>query len=306
MRCFYMLKKTTKTLNIGVIGIRGAWSTESLSNQLKRKGAGGAVLELNEICYDLHYGKFYHRHHKLDSFDGFILKKMGPSYSSSLLDKLELLTLLERRGCTFFSSPAKIRRMISRLSCTIRLRDNQIPIPPTFISENLDDAVDWVEDNGPAILKPLYSTRARGMALLTTKEQARREIKALLARGEQIIYLQQKYNISGSDYGLVFLAGEYIGAYARVGNGSTWHTSTHQGGKYAAYRPSQGFIDLAKKAQKPFGLDFACVDMADTEEMGAVVFEVSAFGGYKGLYQSSGLDASDILTNHVIKRLSGT
>jgi len=300
-----MPKHSKKALNIGVIGIRGAWSTESLSAQLVRKGVGGAVLELNEICYDLNNYKFYHNHHQLDAFDGFILKKLGANYSPALLDELEMLELLERRGYTFFSSPQKVRRMISRLSCTVHLRDNDIPMPPTFITESLEDAVDWVEDNGTAVLKPLYSTKARGMSLLTNRDEARVAIEQMFAKGERIIYLQQKYDLSGSDYGLIFLGGQYIGAYARVGDGSTWHTSTYQGAKYAPYTPPQSFIDLAEKAQRPFGLDFTCVDVADTVEVGPVVFEVSAFGGYKGLYESTGLDASDMLTDYAIKKLGG-
>ena len=59
----------------------------------------------------------------------------------------------------------------------------------------------------------------------------------------------------------------------------------------------------SQRAQAPFGLDFTCVDVADTKEMGPIVFEVSAFGGYKGLYESSGLDASDLLTSYAISRL---
>lgn len=290
-------------MNIGVIGIRGGWSTESLSSQLARKGAGGEILELGEISYDLHHHHFYHHRHSLTDFDGFILKKLGPVYSPALLDELELLEMLERRGFRFFSSPARIRQMISRLSCTIRLREQGIPMPPTFISEDPVDAVRWAAANAPVILKPLYSTKARGMAMLTDERSARREIEALLQRGEKIIYLQKKYDLSGCDYGLIFLGGEFIGAYSRISDGSTWHTTTREGGRYGAFNPPHDFIDLAWRAQRPFELDFTCVDVADTVETGLVVFEVSAFGGYKGLYQSSGVDASDLLTDYAIRKL---
>jgi tetrahydromethanopterin:alpha-L-glutamate ligase len=290
-------------LNIGVIGIRGAWSTESLSQQLQNKGAGGTVIELDEIGYELDALRFYHHQYALDEFDGFIIKKMGREYSPNLLDKLELLELMERRGHRFFSSPHCIRKMISRLSCTINLIENGIPMPPTFITANLEAGVNWVVENGPAVLKPLYSTKAKGMALLDSGDSARTEISALLARGEEIIYLQKKCDLSGSDYGLVFLGGQYIGSYARVSDGSTWHTTTREGGKYGKYFPSQEYIDLAEKAQRSFGLDFTCVDLAETKEVGPIIFEVSAFGGYKGLFESSGLDASDLLTDYVIRKL---
>ncbi len=291
-------------MNIGVIGIHGAWSTEALSRQLQRKSAGGAVIGFQELSYDLDQNKARHPRHQLDHFDGFIIKKMGREYSPHLLDELELLEHLERGGYCFFSSPRRLREMISRLSCTIRLRENHIPMPPTFISEDPEAAIAWVLENGPAVLKPLYSTKARGMSLVSGRQDTLDAIAGLTSRGEKIIYLQQKYDLSGSDYGLVFLGAEYIGAYARVSDGSAWHTTTRAGGSYRRFEPPKEFIDLAVRAQAPFGLDFTCVDIADTKEAGPVVFEVSAFGGYKGLYESAGLDASDLLTDYVIGRLS--
>jgi tetrahydromethanopterin:alpha-L-glutamate ligase len=290
-------------LNIGVIGISGAWSTEALSQSLAKKGTGGAVIQLDEISYDLNSGAVYSNAHDLNDFDGFIIKKMGKDYSANLLDQLELLELLERRGVRFFSSPKMIRRMISRLGCTLRLLENAIPMPPTFVTENLEAAVSWVNANGPVILKPLYSTKATGMELLDDGEIARQHFDVLQQRGEKIIYLQKRYDLSGTDYGLVFMGGEYIGAYARVGDGSTWHTTTREGGKYEPFVPTQALIDLATRAQAPFGLDFTSVDIGVTKEAGPVVFEVSAFGSYNGLFESSGIDAPDLFTDYAIKHL---
>jgi ribosomal protein S6--L-glutamate ligase len=290
-------------MNIGVIGIKGGWSSESLSKQLSSKQCGGAVIELQDISYDLNTRTCSHPDHDLRAFDAFIVKKMGSDYSPHLLDELELLEMLERQGYRFFSSPRSIRMMISRLSCTICLRDNDIPMPQTFITESVEEGVAWVAEHGSCILKPLYSTKARGMELLQSENEARRSLTRFKEKGEKVIYLQKKLELNNNDYGLVFLDGHYIGAYARVGDGSSWHTTTEKGGKYRAYKPPQAFIDIAERAQRPFGLDFTSVDVADSEELGPVVFEVSAFGGYKGLYESSGLDASDLVTNHVIEKL---
>lgn len=293
-----------KRPNIGVIGIRGAWSTEVLSEHLKDKKAGGAVLELREICYDAGETRFSHRQYEIDDFDGFIIKKMGARYSSQLLDELELLALMENKGFIFFSSPHSLRKMISRLSCTIHLRTNNITMPPTYITEDIDHAIDWLEKNGPAILKPLYSTKARGMVLLERSKSPRKVLENFINAGEKIIYLQKKLDLSGSDYGLFFLGGNYIGAYARVGDGSTWHTTTEQGGRYLPFQPPQDYIDLAQRAQAPFDLDFTCVDVANSKEMGPIVFEVSAFGGFNGMSMSSGVDVADMVSDYAIARFT--
>ncbi|MEM7363298.1 MAG: GAK system ATP-grasp enzyme [Pseudomonadota bacterium] len=290
--------------NIGVIGVHGGWSTESLSHQLQSVGAGGAILQTSEIGYDLETGCFHHPSSNLAAFDALIIKKIGRQYSPWLNDELVLLQRLEAMGIRCFSSPSRLRNIVSRLSCTMTLRENNIPMPPTFVTQDVEAAIDWVDQHGPTVLKPLYSTKARGMQLLKNARTAKHVLKAATKRGERLMYLQQLVDVDDRDYGLVFLGDRYIGAYARVGDGSVWHTSTGGGGKYAPCKPTEEQIELAYRAQRPFGLDFTCVDLAVSQESGSVIWEVSAFGGYKGLHQATGTDASALLTEHVIRTLS--
>ena len=50
-------------------------------------------------------------------------------------------------------------------------------------------------------------------------------------------------------------------------------------------------------------MDFTTVDVADTDE-GPIVFEVSAFGGFKGAKEGIGIDAASLSADYVIKALS--
>jgi len=45
------------------------------------------------------------------------------------------------------------------------------------------------------------------------------------------------------------------------------------------------------------------VDVAETE-LGPVIFEVSAFGGFRGLYEGCGMEAAKLYADHVLRRLS--
>ncbi|MDT8282433.1 MAG: ATP-grasp family protein, partial [Gammaproteobacteria bacterium] len=90
--------------------------------------------------------------------------------------------------------------------------------------------------------------------------------------------------------------------YARQGNGDSWNTTINSGGHYVACQPSAEILQLAEKAQAPFALDFTCVDVVETA-MGPMVFEVSAFGGYRGLLDSHGIDAAKLYTDYVVDNL---
>jgi ribosomal protein S6--L-glutamate ligase len=119
-----------------------------------------------------------------------------------------------------------------------------------------------------------------------------------------MMYIQQKIPLPGRDLGMVFLAGNYLGSYARVSGGDAWNTTIHSGGRYAAHTPSTGVIELAQRAQALFNLDFTTVDIAETEA-GPIVFEVSAFGGFRGALEGIGIHAAEMYVEHVLNELAG-
>ncbi|MBL4679531.1 MAG: GAK system ATP-grasp enzyme [Pseudomonadales bacterium] len=297
------INSSTLTPRIAIIGRKNAWSTEILSEALADKSASGDIVELEEISYDLKNNEVLHPNLDLSSYDAFIIKKMGNEHNANLLDQLALLELLEQQGTMFVSSPLKLKLVMSRLSCTNRLHQYGLPMPPTFIGSNIDDALIWIQNHGPTVLKPLYSTKAEGMVVLDDKINARKVLDEFLGKGEKIIYLQQKLNLTGSDYALVFMGSQYIGAYSRVSDGTEWHTTTKDGRRYEAFNPGQDLIDLGQKANNAFNLDFLSVDIAISEELGPVLFEVSAFGAYKGMKEGCGIDVANMVADYTLSKV---
>jgi ribosomal protein S6--L-glutamate ligase len=203
-----------------------------------------------------------------------------------------------------FSRADNILRLIDRLSCTVSLHNAGIPMPATRVTEDIGAAVIAVQDFGRAVFKPLYSTRARGMCVIDAQrsnDEIEREVRAFQAQNP-MMYIQQKIDLPGRDLGMVFLAGEYLGTYARVHRGNAWSTTIHSGGRYAAYTPPGAVIELARRAQALFSMDFTTVDVAETSD-GPIVFEVSAFGGFRGALEGAGIDAAGLYAEHVLHQL---
>ncbi|MEN8802188.1 MAG: hypothetical protein ABF297_09430, partial [Thiogranum sp.] len=103
--------------------------------------------------------------------------------------------------------------------------------------------------------------------------------------------------------GMVFLGGRYLGSYARVSAGDAWNTTINSGGRYAACQPEAAVIDMADRAQSLFQMDFTTVDVAETGD-GPVVFEVSAFGGFRGASEGIGINAAQLYVEHVLAELA--
>lgn len=176
-------------------------------------------------------------------------------------------------------------------------------MPKTVITEDVSLAMEAVVNLGHVVLKPLYSTKARGMITINANDTEKEQKIRTFKQSNSVMYIQQMVDIPGRDLGVVFLGGRYLATYARQGSSDSWNTTINSGGHYVDYQPSAEILQLAEKAQAPFALDFTCVDVVETSQ-GPMVFEVSAFGGYRGLQDAHGIDAADLYTKHVIEQLN--
>ena len=289
---------------IAVVGT-DKWSCQVLVDELKKMTGFGLLIKMERVVADFNNQKVWFEDIDLTTLDAIIIKKISNTYDPCNIDQLEILRYLESCGVRIFSKPEAVIRLLDRLSCTTTLQQGQIPMPPTVITQCPERAQQAVKKFGKAILKPLWTSKARGMEVLTAEDP---QLLAKLEKYQQqygsVLYLQQMLNITSQDYGVVFLGGQYLATYARVKQDqNSWNTTTKSGGKYEPYEPSQEIIDLAYKAQGLFDLDFTCVDMVEVEGQ-VYVFEVSAFGGFKGLLEANNINAAELYSQFVLAQLN--
>jgi ribosomal protein S6--L-glutamate ligase len=290
---------------IGVVGLPGKWSTEVLADAVEAATGYRLVIDMGGVSLDLEQRRLYYRGEDLCRLDALVVKKISARYSPNTLDRLELLRVAEQAGVRVFSPAVNMLRLVDRLSCTVTLRNAGIPMPATRITEDPAAAVDAVQAFGSAIFKPLYSTRARGMCMIHAGSDAKKIERAVsdFHADHPMMYIQQKTDLPGRDLGLVFLGGEYLGCYARVADKDAWNTTIRSGGRYTAHHPDDGIIELAHRAQALFGMDYTTVDVAESRA-GPLVFEVSAFGGFRGASEGAGIDAAQLYTEYVLQQLT--
>ena len=288
---------------IGVIGIPGGWSSECLADALGNITGFRLLIGMENAALDLEKGTVCASGQDLMELDGLIVKKIAAEYSPDVLDRLEMLRFLELKGLPVFSKPSSILKLIDRLSCTVTLAAHGLPMPETTVTENVEEALEAVERYGRAVFKPLYSTKARGMRIIEAGPEARASIEEFRASGNPVMYLQKMLPPLEQDLGVTFLGGRYLATYARQSGNGSWNTTKHSGGRYVAHEPSPEIVELARKAQSLFDMSFTCVDVAETAE-GPMIFEVSAFGGFRGLQDACGLDAAKAYAQHVLENVA--
>lgn len=289
-------------VRIGVVGNEGSWSTEVLADAVAARTGERLLVDPRRLVLDTGRRTVLADDLDLCALDGLVIKKIGKVYTAQLLDRLELLRVVEEAGVPCFSSPTRILRLLNRLSCTVALGQAGLPLPPTVVTESIDVAVDAVRRFKKAVLKPLYSTKARGMRVVSKKAKDLEEVLREHQKLNRVFYLQQLVEHGGRDLAVVFLGEEHLGTYARVADPGSWNTTVREGGRYEDCDPSPEVLALARRARDAFGLDFTSVDVVETP-FGPQVFEVSAFGGYRGLSEALGIDAAQRYADYVCDRV---
>lgn len=301
---------------IAVVGVPGGWSSETLADAVEQRTGFRLLVDMAHVRLDMATGSMWFQGQDLTALDAVIVKKIAASYSPDVLDRLEMLRCLEGAGVRVFSRPGSILRLIDRLSCTVSLRLAGMPMPATTVTEDVAEACATVAAYGRAVFKPLYSSKARGMVVLGDDDTGDGDdgsggdelsvceaVAAFKAAGNPVMYIQQFVAHAGRDLGVTFLGGRYLATYARQGSGASWNTTTRSGGRYVAVEPAAEIVELARKAQEPFGLDFTCVDVVETPD-GPLIYEVSAFGGFRGLLDACGIDAAARYVNFVLEQIA--
>jgi ribosomal protein S6--L-glutamate ligase len=294
-------------MRIGVVGTRAAWSTECLAAALRKEGAAVAMVDLATCAVELP-GGVRRAGQPLPPLDGVVVKKIGDTAGGfAIRERINVLRQIERDGVPVWSAPDRLETALDRYRMTLELAAAGLPIPETVVTDDLDQAEAAVVRFGAAVLKPLYTSKGRGMAKLVPDPTLRETLARHREADGGPFYLQRFVPHPGRDLGVAVLDGHVLGAYWRVSAGGAWMTTVRAGGRYVAADPPPEAMDLAVRAAKTFGLLFTGVDLVETPDGGFNVFEVSAFGGFRGLLDACGVDAASLVARAVIGRvLAGT
>lgn len=292
-------------MKIAVVGQPGAWSTERLADALRAQGADALVVDLAACSLHLPDRRLYHRGAPLQ-VTAAVVKKIGDTADGwAVGERLNMLRYLEASGIPVMSAPDRLEVAVNRYRMTLELVGGGFPVPETVITEDIGEAVAVVERFGNAVLKPLFTSKGRGMLRLVPGPDLRDALAGHRAAGGGPFYLQRFVAHPGRDLGLAVLEGRCLGAYWRVAARDQWMTTVLSGGRYEPADPPEAALTLAVAAAKRFGLLFTGVDLIEDPDGTLTVLEVSAFGGFRGLLTACGLDAAPLVAESVIRRIGG-
>jgi ribosomal protein S6--L-glutamate ligase len=243
----------------------------------------------------------YHGREEVN-IDGAILRNIGFFLSLEVfMKRLGVLEALAQKT-PVVNNPLASFTARDKWRCLLRLSTHGIPVPETLITENPFSAMRFVTSRKKAVLKPIMGSLGLGSTLISDPDTAftiSRSLKNIGIPSYYQIYLEKP----GYDYRVFVVGDQVIGAMKRVS--SYWKTNIAQGAQGIAVKAEEEpeVYELALKATRILGLEYAGVDIAyDTSTQKYFVLEVNAFPHWEGLRRATGVNPPDFIVEYVVNK----
>lgn len=229
----------------------------------------------------------------LAATDGVLVRMMPPGTLEQVVFRMDALHRLEAAGVPVLNPPRAVEASVDKYLALARLEAEGLPVPPTWVGESADAALDAFHAlGGDVVVKPLFGAEGRGLVRVSDVELARRTFQTL-ARLGAVLYVQRFLRHPGHDLRVFVLGDRALGAIRRYAPGGDWRTNVAVGGRAVPARLTDEVEALALRAARAVGARMAGVDLLPTlDEDRPTVLEVNAVPGWKALGAATGIDVA--------------
>ena len=281
------------------------WTARAFLRNIEKRGAQPVPLNLSTLSASISASDCSILDADLEKLDldALLVRDVGISFGlEEIAVKHDLVKLFEDSGIPVMNSSDAIQNAANKFYSFYLFRRARLPIPRTMVTADLAIAVRAVETFGTALAKPTFGSQGKGIVKL---ESAQRDLTAQLAaliKERGVLYLQEFIPNPGRDI-RVFVVGEAtLAAIYRVSSAGAYVSNLSQGGTPVACTITDEIRDIAVRAAKAIGADFAGVDLLEGAD-GLVLLEINGTPSGKGINRACGIDVTEKIVGHLFERL---
>jgi RimK family alpha-L-glutamate ligase len=290
-------------MHVAILSARKGWHTDQLCRAISARGATSELLAYEGLVARLGTAGRSAEPGGTAPAAPFaigadvVLARIIPAGSlEQIIYRVDALHWLEDAGVRVLNSPRAIERSVDKFYTSALLQMAGLATPDTVVCERSEDAIAAFRTMGDVIVKPLFGSMGLGMVRVHDEEIAWRVFRALDAiRG--VYYLQRTISHGGRDIRAFVVGDRVIGAIERRSpdTGPQWRTNYSRGGTVRALTLPPGWAELAVRAARAVGADYAGVDLLPAGDGTVYALEVNAIPGWRGLQEATGIDVADAL-----------
>ena len=290
-------------MHVPILSARTGWHTDELLRALRARGHTGTVVPYESLVArigprDTTAALSAESQRLLDA--PAVLARIIPNGSlEQIIYRVDALHWLEERGVKVMNSPRTIERCVDKFYTSALLREAGLDTPDTIVCERIDDAMDAAREMGDVIVKPLFGSMGHGMVRVSDPETAFRVFRALeLTRA--IFYVQRVIDHAGCDVRAFVVGDRVVAAIERRARNGGWRTNVSLGGEARSIDLSPAWSEMALRAARAVGADYAGIDLLPATDGTVYVLEVNGVPGWSGVQKATSADVAGAIIDHLI------
>jgi RimK family alpha-L-glutamate ligase len=236
---------------------------------------------------------------------GVFVREIAAGTFEQVTFRLAILHALAEWGVPVYNSARGIERTVDKSMTSMLLRRAGVATPATWAAEQSTAArsalLRETARGRRVVVKPLFGSQGRGLQRLGPGDR--------LPAGADyggVYYLQRFVESEGGDardYRVFVIGGAAVAAMVR--RGRDWVHNVAQGGRCEAAPLGDDLCELAERAVRAIGLDYAGVDLMRARDGAPVVIEVNGIPAWQGLQSVAETDVAGRLAADFVQRRLG-
>ncbi|MBQ7039241.1 MAG: RimK family alpha-L-glutamate ligase [Clostridia bacterium] len=217
-----------------------------------------------------------------------------------------LAKMLENAGVRLFNSSDAIEICDNKAKTHIRLSEKNISVPETVIAPKtfeglgytnlsfLERAIDTL--GLPLVIKEAYGSFGQQVYLAKTRAEAEKIVEKIGHKD----FIMQKFVASsvGRDIRINVVGDKVVASMLRI-NENDFRSNISNGGTALSYNPTDAQKNMAIRASKAAGLDFAGVDVMFGENNEPIICEVNSNPHFKSTLDATGINLAEHIMEHI-------
>lgn len=295
-------------VRIAILSARTGWHTDELCRALAARGHSGTVLPYEALVARLGTGRgvasgLAAAGAALLDADAVLARIIPNGSLDQIIYRVDALHWLEDRGVPVVNSPRAIERCVDKFYTTALLQEAGLATPDTVVCERLDEAMAAVREMGDVVIKPLFGSMGHGMVRVSDVDTAFRVLRALEAV-RAVYYIQRTIDHRGRDVRAFVVGDRVIGAIERTAPDGEWRTNVSRGGGARAIDLAPEWEQMALRAARAVGADYAGVDLLPARDGTVYALEVNGIPGWEGLQRATRVDVAGAIVDLLLERVA--
>lgn len=279
------------------------WPCQEILKELEARGIKREFLRISRIASTIgDKPRFTVGPRSIDDLDGAFVRSLGSILNvEQMVRRVALLEHMEASGVTLMNPLDPLLTTRDKYRTLFKLEMKGVPVPKTFICEDLRAAYERSKRLGRVVVKPLIGSRGYGSVLIEHPEVAFRVLKTL-ASTRHPLYLQEYVEKPARDIRAFIVDGRVVASMYRYAPRGEWRTNIAQGGEGEPCKLSSDFEEAALKAVEALNLWYAGVDIIEGPN-GPVVVEVNGSPDWEELTEVTNVNPAPYIVDCLIKKV---